>query len=376
MISEDKNSEWLLHLRQPLLKASTLPPSWYTSEEVFEAEKREIFLTNWLFVGREEQIQTAGEYFCYEGVGGSVIIVRSDQGDIKAFANTCRHRGAKLLSGQGKCRRIVCPYHSWVYKNDGDLIGAPQMDHVEDFKISEFSLLDVSLETYDGFIFINYAPNPESLLSQLGNFPETFASHNSASMRHVHSIEFDVRSNWKLLAENALEAYHTGTVHAETLGQQDSSAIKTSTDWTGLLVEDEDSVATMEGEVKPFPHLASLSEEAKKGAFFTLVYPSTQFVFAQDCMWWLKFEPISVNQTHLTLGACFPETSIELPQFEEQLSVYIKRWTLATEEDNKICEAQQLGQQFTRPPGRYAPEEFAVHHFSNWIADQIFKDRQ
>jgi phenylpropionate dioxygenase-like ring-hydroxylating dioxygenase large terminal subunit len=245
------------------------------------------------------------------------------------------------------------------------------MGEVKNFEREDYPLLEIPLDTWAGFIFINYQPGPGLLLDQLGNIPDKFDGHRCEEMRLVGNFEFEIHSNWKLLAENALEAYHTGSVHRETLGQQDSRAIETSAGWTGLLILDENSVATMSGEDKPFPHIDGLGEEAISGAYFTLLYPATQFVFAQDCIWWLAFEPEAVDRTRLSIGACFPRSIIDLPDFEERVKLYFDRWQLATAEDNAICETQYQGQKFSRPPGRFSADEFAVHALSNWVLDQI-----
>ena len=192
-------------------------------------------------------------------------------------------------------------------------------------------------------------------------------------MRLVGKLDFEINSNWKLLAENSLEAYHTGSVHRETLGAQESSPVDARGNWTGLLVEDEHSVATLSGEASSLPNIDGLGQEALAGAFFTLLYPSTQFVFAQDCIWWLAFTPLAVDRTHLSIGACFPASTCELEGFEEKLKPYFVRWQRATAEDNAICEQQQLGQGSQRSPGRYAASEFAVHAFDNWVIDQVLE---
>ena len=358
-------------VRKPLLEASTLPPFCYTSEDFFRREIEHVFLPHWQFVGREEQLDAAGKYFCHEGVGGSVIVLRDADNGLRAYANSCRHRGARLMSGSGACKRIVCPYHSWAYRLDGSLANAPGMQAVEGFETGQFPLVELELQTWAGFVFVRYRAGGEDLAEHLGSMTSKFDGHGCERMQLVGDLEFEVDSNWKLLAENALEAYHTGSVHRETLGQQQARAVDTSGSWTGLLVEDENSVATLPGEDKPFPHIDGLDDEARSGAYFTLLYPSTQFVFAQDCMWWLNFEPLAVDRTRVTIGACFPRSTIELPGFEEKVKPYFDRWRRATAEDNAICEAQQQGQRLERPPGRFAASEFAVHALANWLLDQV-----
>lgn len=115
-------------IRKPLLEAETLPHWCYTSSEFFQHECNKIFLKSWQFVCRVDEIPKAGNYLCFDGLGGSVILVRADDKTIKAFANSCRHRGSRLLAGEGQCTRIVCPYHSWVYDVDGSLLNTPGME--------------------------------------------------------------------------------------------------------------------------------------------------------------------------------------------------------------------------------------------------------
>jgi phenylpropionate dioxygenase-like ring-hydroxylating dioxygenase large terminal subunit len=358
-------------IRKPLLEASTLPPYCYTDESFFKREIDSIFLRHWQFVGHQDQIADAGQYRCYDGLGGSLIVIRGPDGGIRAFANSCRHRGSQLLSGNGQCKRIVCPYHSWVFRTDGQLIRAPGMDATASFEPADYPLLEFPVASWGGFIFVCYDREPPPFENQIGNMPQMFDAHRTETMKFVGSLEFEIHSNWKLPVENALEAYHTGSVHRDTLGQQESRSIDSSEHWTGLLVEDENSVATLVGEDKPFPHIKGLGNEAKSGAYFTVLFPATQFVFAQDCMWWLAFQPLAVDRTQLTLGACFPRETVDLDSFDEKVELYFNRWKLATAEDNRICELQQRGQVFARKPGRFAASEFAVHRFSNWIAEQL-----
>ncbi|MFT5505969.1 MAG: choline monooxygenase [Gammaproteobacteria bacterium] len=367
------NPEKFQLVRKPLLEASTLPSDVYTSDEFFDMEKREIFLKQWLFTGHISQVRELGQYYCYDSFGGPLIIMRTGSDTIKAYTNSCRHRGSKLLDGEGVCKRIVCPYHSWTYQLDGALSGAPQMDQVIGFDSSDFSLLEIPLEICNGLIFINYQKNPIHFDKHMGNFSERFKNHSAEKMRLIENIHFSVNCNWKLLTENALEAYHTGTVHRDTLGPQESVALNCRGNWCGLKIVDEDSVATMKDNLKPFDHIQGLTEDDKSGAFFTVVYPSTQFVFAQDCIWWLSFKPITVDRTDLTIGACFPVETIGRVDFKEQLALYRNRWTSATQEDNQICESQFKGQKINRPPGRFSHHEFAVHAFDNWILDQILE---
>ena len=105
-------------------------------------------------------------------------------------------------------------------------------------------------------------------------------------------------------------------------------------------MEDENSVATL-ADAESFPHIAGLGEEARAGAFFTMLYPSTQFVFAQDCMWWLNVLPLAADRSILEVGGCFPETVISAPDFEANAAAYYDRWEKVAREDMSILERQQ-----------------------------------
>ena len=110
-------------VRRPLLEAETLPPECYTSPQFYAREVSEIFMKCWNLIGRVDYLEKPGDYFTVTLVGISIIIMLGDDGKIRAFVNSCRHRGAKLLDGQGNCNAIRCPYHSWLYSTTGALRG-------------------------------------------------------------------------------------------------------------------------------------------------------------------------------------------------------------------------------------------------------------
>ena len=359
-------------VRRPLLEAETLPAWCYRSEAFFRRELERVFRPAWRFVGRADELPEAGDYLCAWTAAGPALVVRGEDGTIRAFANACRHRGAALVAESGHCKSFVCPYHAWSYGLDGRLRAAPGMEGVKGFDKTEYGLVPLRLETWAGFLFINPDPAAAPLLEALGDLTERFACYGFESLRCVRRVEFSIEANWKLLAENALEAYHTGTVHRETVGRQQAEALTTRGDWTGLLVVDARSVATLPEVPPPFPTISTLEGDAKRGTHFTMLYPSTQFACAQDCMWWLDFQPVSPTRTRLVLGSCFPEAAIAQANFQEAAKLYFDRLDRATPEDNEICETQQRGlASDLRSPGRFAASEQAVHALDNWILDRV-----
>ena len=360
--------------RRPLLEAETLPAWCYSDPVFYDREMARLFRPAWRLAGRADEIPEAGDYLTAWTAGGSVILLRDREGAVRAFANSCRHRGAELVSGQGRTKALVCPYHSWSYRLDGSLAAAPGMAGVQGFDAACHGLLPLRTAQWGGFLFVTLDDDAPPLAAHLGDMIPRFACYGLEDLRCVRRMTFDVEANWKLLAENALEAYHTGSVHGKSLGQQRAEALQTSGNWTGLLVLDERSVGTLPGRPPPFPAIPGLTGDAARGTHFTMIYPATQLACAQDCAWWFDIQPLGPTRSRLVLGFCFPEATARRADFAAKVAAYYHRWELATPEDNAICEAQQRGLAFTgRPPGRFAPGEFAVHALDNWILDRLLE---
>ena len=361
-------------VRKPLPLAETLPSHCYTSPKFFRREVDNIFSESWHFVGRADEIAERGQFMVLDTVVGSALICRDDRSNLNAFLNSCRHRGTRLKHQDGRCTNIVCPYHSWTYSLNGELRAAPGMDGVEDFSKTNYGLRQLRLEEWGGFLFINFSRNSPSLSEWLGNLKTIMSGHQPEQLQCLRRMEFEINANWKFLIENALEAYHTGTVHGSTLGAQKSEPVAAEGQWDALFVtsDPDKSISTLPGATQALPFMSSLDKKSREGTWFSVIYPCTQIVFSPDCVWWLDIKPVETDRSKLTVGACFPETAINRPDFELLVESYYDRWLAATPEDNKIAEEQQRGHQ-TRflPPGRYALSEHCVHRLDNWILDRV-----
>ena len=143
--------------------AMTLPGRFYTSPEIFHAERERIFYRQWICAGREERIPQPGDYFVRTIGTESVIITRGRDGVVRAFHNLCRHRGTRLCEADaGHFKNAIrCPYHAWTFGLDGRLLAAPSMDEREGFSTADYPLHPVSLARWEGFIFLSLAEQPE-----------------------------------------------------------------------------------------------------------------------------------------------------------------------------------------------------------------------
>ena len=359
-------------VREPLLEARNLPSWCYTTEEFYKREVERVFLKTWSFAGRADEIPNAGDYLTVDMPGGSVVVLRGRDGVVRAFANTCRHRGAQLLSEEkGNCRAITCPYHSWVYGLDGRLIGTPNMEQTS-FDKGAFGLEPLRLDSWAGFLFVNFSDSGPTLLEQLGDLPEQLGPYNHDGMVCVKKVDYHVACNWKFLLENALESYHTGTVHRTTLGDQQAIDLETRGDWEAIFLPGDESVSVLPGEKAPLPRIKGIHGRPAEGTYFTCVYPSTQFACATDSMWWLRIYPKGPHRTHINFGFCFPKESAALPDFWDKAKPYFKRWQAGLEEDNVISVAQHAGALSVRHrQGPFSYRERAVHRIANWLLDRV-----
>jgi choline monooxygenase len=217
--------------------------------------------------------------------GGSILLVRGKDRGLRCFANYCRHRGSILVEGEANCgARLICPYHAWSYLADGTLYGCPDMKDAEGFDKVENGLVPLCPEVWAGFVFANFREDGPSLLDCLGDLPTRTASHKVHRTRRTWRIRLEPQCNWKLLLENSVESYHTGIVHKETVGAQQSRTLRTEGEWICIQVISNRSIATLPGTAPPFPAIEGLDEDARQGTYFTVIFPSCQFAVAQDTM--------------------------------------------------------------------------------------------
>src|ERR1700680_968437 len=121
--------------------AKSLPQKYFVSPEVFAEEQKKIFSKQWLLVGHQSQLKKPGDFFLATIAGESLIVIRDQKSEIRAFYNVCRHRGTRLKEDAcGHASTIQCPYHAWTYGLDGRLIGAPRMDDVPEFEKANYPL--------------------------------------------------------------------------------------------------------------------------------------------------------------------------------------------------------------------------------------------
>jgi glycine betaine catabolism A len=191
-----------------------LPREFYVSTDVFAIDMERIFGRWWLFAGHGCTIPNPGDFFTYQIGGDPIIVVRDDRGDVKAFHNTCRHRGSRICTKEfGHARRLVCPYHAWTYDLDGRLL----LDTRRDFGVDRgtLSLHPVHLRDAGGLIFISLASDPPDFDEAFTTISQKIKPHGMDRAKVAHTIDYLVKGNWKLVFENNRECYHCPANHKE-----------------------------------------------------------------------------------------------------------------------------------------------------------------
>lgn len=363
-------------VRKPVDEAGHLPAWCYTSPAFYRREVDSVFRRSWVLIGRAESIAARGDYVTRELSGVQLIVVRDGSGKPRALANSCRHRGAKLLEGEGHCAsHFVCPYHSWSFALDGRLVAAPGMQGIKNFDLGSHRLTPVRLDSWAGFLFVNLDGRAPELRVYLGEITEILKGYDFGAMVLTRSKTFELACNWKLVVENGMEDYHTATVHRGSIGAQKLEIISAKGNWEAGFFESEKTIATLPGEAAALPFIESLSERARRGTHFVLLYPATVLACNQDGIFWVELYPKAPARTDLTLRFAFPRTTVALPNFEEIVQRYYHRCDISIPEDNRIAEIQQRG--LSSPlarPGRVSLQEPIVHAFANWLLDRVLDD--
>ena len=192
----------------------TLPYAWYGDEEQLRRERRAIFARSWQYAGRAEQVAEPGSFLTTDAGGIPLLVTRDRGGELRAFVNVCRHRGAILVEGCGRRETIQCRYHAWTYDLDGSLRAAPRADRETGFDAGELSLVPAGVGVWGPFLFANPDPHAEPLSDWLGELPTILARDLDLDGIVFHSrVEFGSNANWKVVTENFLECYHCPTAH-------------------------------------------------------------------------------------------------------------------------------------------------------------------
>ncbi len=203
----------LIRRRRP---GYSLPAEFYVSPDIYRLDIDRMLSGHWFCAGHVSQIPDAGDWMELAIDIESVIVVRGEDGVIRALANVCRHRGSRICEGpvgHAARGRLVCPYHAWVYRTDGTLAQARMMP--DDFETSAHSLREFAVHISEGLIFVSLADQPLGMDEVDTMLRRTAGPLGWTEARAAHTETFTINANWKLALENQVECYHCGPSHPE-----------------------------------------------------------------------------------------------------------------------------------------------------------------
>ena len=356
--------------------AYTLPAWCYVNNDVYELEQSTLFRNGWVGVGRSDRWPNAGDYSAIDIGGVPVVIVRDEDGALRSYANTCMHRSAQIMSGEGNCSRMRCPFHFWTYALDGRLVGAPSMHQTPGFEQDEYGLVEFATEERYGFAFVTVSDSPPAIDDHLAGFEELHTPWPLKSLVTTRRREFTVDCNWKAFAEVFNEYYHLPYVHRTSIddlyndpdpGDVVPGAFATqfgTTEGTGGLLAGNDS--------NILPAMPGLDGRAATGVRYTWMFPNIVIALGTEAMWMYEVYPDGAGRVRCAQVVAVPPETVESPAFARNIEAYYERFDVAIDEDIPILEQQHAGQKspFAKQ-SRYSYLEPSVSRFASWYAERL-----
>lgn len=347
----------------------------YTDKRWYDIDLEAIIKRTWQWVCHVEKLREPGSYYTVEIAGNPIAIVRDREGKLRAFYNVCKHRAHHLLSGEGNTNRITCPYHSWTYRLDGQLVRAPHTESLEDFNTEDICLDQVQVEEFCGFIYVNLDPTAKPLREVSGDLDTEirFWAPDIEDLTFSHRLTYDIKSNWKNVVDNFLECYHCPTAHKDFCTLVDMKTYKVTTH--GIYSS----------------HMADAGNDANSA------YDTSNAAVRTHAVWWLwpntclMRYPGRSSMIVLNIIPAGPDRTLETYDFffetpdandtEKEAIRYIDE--VLQVEDINLVESVQRGMntpafkqgRIVNDPNGSGQSEHALHHFHGLILDAYAASR-
>lgn len=379
-----------------------LPGVFYADPDIYEMDLTRIFGCEWIFVGASCEIPRPGNFMTVTIGRSPIVVLRDRQGELRAFHNTCRHRGFKLCEAKrGHAPALICPYHRWTYRLDGTLAHAKYMP--EDFRREEFPLVPVHVRAVGGTIYVCLADNPPDFTPYQEAMTTQLAPHGLENAKLAHEDNLIEYGNWKMVMENSRECYHCATGHSELMitfldiydfaNPQQNALVKgywekwEAAGFTASVAEGPYYRAarlpftgiaqsiTMDGRPAVARPLGQSPAEAY-GSLRWVHYPSTFNHCLNDYTVLVRMLPIGPEETLVTTKWLVDADAVEGVDYTiENLT---KVWKITNDQDKALVERNQVGVRSAGyRPGPYSPElEAGVLKFVDWYCAKLASQEQ
>lgn len=390
-----------------------LPGEFYSEGRIYRADIQNVWRRGWLFAGHTCEIPAPGDYFTVEVDTDSLIILRDDAGAIRAYYNTCRHRGTLLCTEPaGRVGRLVCPYHQWTYDRNGALVSCRGMQ--ADIDKSELALIEVSLREVAGLIFITLSDAPSDFDAAAAMMEPAARPQGMERAKVAKSVEYDIAANWKIVWENNRECYHCNVNHPQYIRANydhfnandtsqriqetiDAAAKRSHEKWaqSGLEITHKSSGMTpfpdpdhgiwysanrtplVEGYVsesmdgRQVAPLMGDYSDTDVGTMRMRTMPNMWLHASCDHVVTTRLLPAGPQRTKVRVAWLVDEEAVEGRDYElERLMPF---WQLTSEQDWELCERVQRGVNSSRYiPGPFSKDkEYNVDAFVRWYLKEL-----
>jgi phenylpropionate dioxygenase-like ring-hydroxylating dioxygenase large terminal subunit len=279
-------------------------PAWtYSDPEFFDAEVARVIRPSWQVVCHVSDVPHPGDFHTLDYVGESVVVVRGREGELRAFTNVCRHRGARLLDGPSGCaKKLVCPYHAWTYDLDGRLTGIPLRETYGALDTAKLGLVEVELEAWRGFLFVRLEGGGPSVAEMMAPYEAEVAPYRFEDLRTFGRVTLRPRAvNWKNVGDNYSDGLHIAVAHPglkRLMGNGYGVEATAHVDKMWGPIIDRPSANPSERAYQrflpPVPHLPA--DRQRLWTYFKL-WPNVAFDIYPDQVDFMQWLPVSPTQT-------------------------------------------------------------------------------
>lgn len=289
------------------------PGAAYRDPAVYAAEVQRIFQTSWISVACGQNASGPGALFPVRIVGSSLLVARGRDAQVRVFYNLCRHRGALLIDSpcRAETDRIVCPYHAWSYALDGQLAATPHYDRDRGDAPAlpadreRLGLIEVRSAVWRDIVFVDLSGNAPPFAEFIRPLDERLAPWTESELRPLSVDEYRLEANWKLAAENFLDAYHLPVVHPE-LGGGFKDALLTedvelSDDVLGLVLPQGYGEGSWQAE-PTLPRFSGLRQTDRRGIEVFSIFPNTLILVEPDNQQVIVLRPQDPERTDETFA--------------------------------------------------------------------------
>ena len=341
----------------------------YTDPHIFHHEVASIFNNDWVMVGRAGAIPNPGDYMTAFLVQRPIIVMRQQDGSIRTMANYCLHRYVKLLEGSGSTKRIVCPYHCWAYKLDGELIGVPDREGFCPEDIERITLETLATDEYLGYIFVSLQKDLPPVSERLQNLSLILKNFELDRYEDRHVVHEELwNANWKLIYHNFIESYHTTYTHTKSIGPANPTKLVEY----GPIGDPNFTIHSNSYTHAHQPDIYNphLNKSEFRRFYVAGVFPNGLIAVDPNFVWWMALEPKSVDQTNARWGLSFSHHAMKaMPEPEKFVKEIINVIEIATAEDKEMVERMQAGASFGSDKAGllHAPLEVYIKEFDDYV---------